>query len=152
MHPGTIEIDIAGRIYSLVERTEGEHYESTLESDEDNVYTVRCDHGAWTCTCPDSKYRNRNNCKHVGELRRRLEEQERQPMSEPNATLARPVPAEVVPKPSSPPSALSSQSGRTQLCIALAKAQQAVGRLGHDARNEYHRYDYTSSEAIAYRS
>jgi hypothetical protein len=44
--------------------------------------------------------------------------------------------------------ALAAPGGRGQLAAALAKAQRLVRRVDHDARNSFHGYDYTSSEAV----
>jgi hypothetical protein len=64
---------------TLFERVHANHYTGTLESDEGNVYYVHCHHGAWTCNCPDSKYRKPDGgCKHIFALRRRLEERLRE--------------------------------------------------------------------------
>jgi hypothetical protein len=195
VHPSTVEINIAGRTYSLVERTQGQHYTATLESDEGKVYTVHCHHGSWVCNCPDQKYRRpAGGCKHVEKLRERQEERAKEEAKTAIEALSEPTPAADLPpeqqpgvearrqyqeslsmptaetttpdavqlarvnslsKPAPPAqqslsSAFSSQSGRTQLCIALAKAQSAVGRLAHDSQVAFKsvKYDYTSSEAI----
>jgi hypothetical protein len=65
-------------------------------------------------------------------------------------TLARPAAQAVAVQPERVAlSAPSSQSGRTQLCIALSNAQQAIGRVAHDSRTTGGAiYQYTSSEAI----
>jgi hypothetical protein len=65
-------------------------------------------------------------------------------------TLARPAAQTVAVQPERAAlSAPSSQSGRTQLCIALSNAQQAIGRVAHDSRTTGGAiYQYTSSEAI----
>jgi hypothetical protein len=47
-----------------------------------------------------------------------------------------------------PVARVPEQSGRGELAKALGKAQQLCHAVEHDARNEYHKYNYTSSEAI----
>lgn len=44
--------------------------------------------------------------------------------------------------------ALAPPRSLGQLAGALAKAQAAVEAVPHDRRNDYHKYDYTSAEAI----
>lgn len=171
------EITIQGTTYGLTERSVGQHYEAVLEKDPHTCYTVRCHHGAWWCNCPDQHFRGRKSgdpCKHILHLKRRREEQQTSPLPpeqqasaeareeyqrkltmtpENNSgtlTASQPTQVRSAPPANALPS-VTSQSGRTQLCIALAKAQQVVGRVAHDGEVSFNgkpQYGYTSSEAI----
>lgn len=117
--------------------------------------------GAWRCSCEDSTFRGWRKrppavcCKHVvavSEWAARREE-----TAVPNEVIPtaerRPLPAGLtLPAPGTsdlPPLVLALLTGqRPGTAKALVKAMRSTGAVPHDGRNEYHRYDYTSAEAI----